>query len=216
MANTMPEDQVIESLVFGFRVQLWLLAIMGIAIVLLTTALGGLGWYTFKKLESVEREYFAATDTGTLWKLTPLGMPIGGREKALALSSKCIRQMTSLDYVNFKRQLTEVEIKCFTGPGYQEFENQLKRIGIYQQLEDPRTKLIINGEPGPGQFLAYEPRVYAGVARQTFVLRHPITLVFNGNSDKGWKGFIEVDFIRIDQREQADGYAINAVRILTK
>ncbi|EIU1445493.1 DotI/IcmL family type IV secretion protein [Pseudomonas aeruginosa] len=216
MSRTMSDDQAIDSLAFGFRVLLWVVCILAVAMVLLTLLLGGLSWYTFKKVENVEREYFAATDAGNLWKLTPLGQPVGGRTKVVDLSSKCIRKMTALNYVDFKRQLTEAEVECFTGPGYQQYESELKRNKIYASLEDGKQKLVMTGEPGPGEFLSYEPRLYGGVQRQTYVLRHPLTIVFNGNVTRPWKGFIEVDLIRIDQREQPDGYAINAVRILQK
>jgi hypothetical protein len=207
------DDQLVANVLFSNRLYLYIIvflvgvtAVMGVAIV-------GTLLYTKNKIESVEREYFATTHNGQLFELTPIDEPIGGEERALYFSSTCVTKMFQLDYVNYIRQMSDAQLRCFTDAGYKSYINAFDRAGLLNQLKDPKARLVLAATPGPGEFLDKSVKVFGGVARQTFTIRHPMELVFNGNVNNPRRGQIEVDLLRIDQKDRPDGLAVHAIRV---
>ncbi|MCG7374319.1 MULTISPECIES: DotI/IcmL family type IV secretion protein [Pseudomonas] len=210
------DDQLVGSVTFSNYILLYILAGMTVAILLLAGGVLGTLWYAKNRIEAVERTYFATTSTGSLFQLSPLDSPIGGEEKALNFSSDCVIKMMQLDYLNYRRQMNEAQLRCFTDVGYNSYLEAFTRNGIINQLNDPKIRLVMAGTPGPGEFLSKEVKVFKGVARQTYTILHPIEIVYNGNTDQPRRGKIEVDLIRINQADRPQGLAVNAIRISSK
>lgn len=211
--NNVNDDQLVGAIVFKSKIFLYIICVLIALVVGLSVGLGGTIWYAKNKIESIKREYFATTHNGSLFQLTPLDSPIGGEEKALNFSSTCVIRMFQLDYVNYRRQQAEAQRTCFTDPGYISYLAAFERAGLMELLRDPKTRLVLAATPGPGEFVDKSVKVTDGVARQSYTITHPIDIVFNGNVNQPRRGSIEVDLLRIDQANRADGLAVHAIRV---
>ncbi|WP_455233560.1 DotI/IcmL family type IV secretion protein [Geopseudomonas aromaticivorans] len=211
--QTNSDDQLVAGLLVSNRVLLYVVMFLSVAVIALIVGMSGLGWYTTKKIDSIKREYFASGPNGNLYQLTPMDQPMGGDERAINFSTNCLYKATRLDYVNYKRQLSETERECFTGEGYKSFYAALERAKIIDQLNSPKAQLVLSSNIGPGEFLAREPRVYFGISRMTYSIKYPIEIVFNGDLGRPFKGMLEADVLRIDETQRPEGLAIHAIRI---
>lgn len=207
------DDQIVQSVLFSNRILLYVVMVLAGVSLLLVGGLGTLGWYTTQRIASIEKQYFASGPNGNLYRLTPLDSPMGGDEVALNFATQCMYRSTRLDFVNYLRQLSEVERDCFTGEGYSSFRVNLERTKIIERLKNPKTKLVLSSNIGPGEFVAREPKVYYGVARMTYTIKYPIDIVFNGEVDRPFRGTLEVDVLRVDETQRPEGLAIHAIRI---
>lgn len=207
------DDQLIEGALLANKIYIYIIALQLVLNIGLGVGLFGVLFYAQNKIEGIERQYFASTPDGGLFKLTPLDQPIGGEERAMYFSSTCVIKMFTLDYVNHLRQMSNAQRSCFTDPGYNSYIDQLGASGIMEPLKNPKTRLVVAATPGPGEFKDKGPRNIGGVIRMTYTIRHPIDFVFNGNVNAPRRGFIETDVIRIDQAERPDGLAVHAIRV---
>lgn len=207
------DDQMVDSLIFSNRILLYVVVLLAVVCILLGVGLGLLGWYTTQKVSKIEKQYFASGPNGSLYQLTPLNAPMGGDEQAISFTTHCMYRATRLDYVNYLRQLSETERDCFTGEGYKSYRANLDRTGITSKLKDPKAKLVMSSNIGPGEFLVREPRIIGGVARMTYTLRFPMDIVFNGDTTRPFQGMLEVDVLRVDETQRPEGLAIHAIRI---
>lgn len=207
------DDQLIEGTLLANKIYIYIILVQ----LLLNVGMGGGLFATFiyakNKIESVERQFFASTPDGGLFRLTPMDEPIGGEERAMYFSSTCVIKMFTLDYVNHLRQMSDTQRTCFTDAGYQSYLDQLQNAGIMAPLKDPKTRLVIAASPGPGEFRVKEPRNVAGAVRMFYTVVSPIEFVFNGNVTKPRRGTIETDLIRINQADRPDGLAVHAIRV---
>jgi hypothetical protein len=207
------DDQLVANVVFTNRLFLYIIVFMCAITAALAASTIGTLLYTKNKIEGIERTYFATTTNGQLFELSPIDEPIGGEERALNFSSNCIIKMFQLDYVNFSRQMSDAQLRCFTDDGYKSYLQAFDRAGLLGQLRDPKARLVLAATPGPGEYREKSVKVYGGVARQTFTISHPLQIVFNGNVNSPRHGTIEVDVIRINQKDRPDGLGVNAIRV---
>lgn len=207
------DDQLIEGALLANKIYIYIIVLQLALNIGLGAGLFAVGLYAKNKIESIERQYFASTPDGGLFRLTPLDEPIGGEERAMYFASTCIIKMFTLDYVNHIRQMSNAQRSCFTDAGYNSYIEQLSAAGIMEPLKNPKTRLVVAATPGPGEFKAKGPRNVAEAVRMTYTIVQPIEFVFNGNVNQPRRGVIETDVIRIDQANRPDGLAVHAIRV---
>jgi hypothetical protein len=207
------DDQLVSGILFSNRIYIYLIAILTLACLVLALALGASLFYAKNKIESVEREYFATTHNGQLFKLSPLDSPIGGEERALGFAATCTTKMFQLDYLNYPRQMADAQLRCFTDEGYQSYLAAFERSGLMPRLKDSKERLVIAGTPGPGEFTEKSVKQVAGASRQFYTITLPLELVFNGMRDRPFRTSMEVDLVRVNESDRPEGLAIHAIRV---
>lgn len=92
------------------------------------------------------REYFA-TDNGRMFPLIPMSQPYRKTADVIQFARDNITRSFTLDFLNWRQQLEELR-PGYTRDGFQQYLDNLDRMGILDTVKDKRMNLSISAGTG--------------------------------------------------------------------
>lgn len=116
--------------------------ILCVALILSVLLNAYLGWRATHPV----REYFA-TDNGRMFPLIPMSQPYRKTADVIQFTRDNITRSFTLDFLNWRRQLEDLRAG-YTRDGFQQYLENLERMGILDTVKDKRMNLSISAGTG--------------------------------------------------------------------